>query len=96
MSSTLLQLKIDPELKKVLKMIADYKGISVSSLPKMFLTEHSRQERLKMLTENGMTIEQEMEILRREDEAERGINVSPAFDNAGDAINYLRSTTDED
>lgn len=91
MNSILLQLKIDPELKKVLKMIADYKGISVSSLAKMFLTEHSRQERLKMLTENGMTIEQEMEILRREEEAEKGINVVGPFSTAEEMIKSLNS-----
>lgn len=96
MNSALLQIKIEPKLKKALEMIAEYKGISVGSLAKMFLTESSRQERLKMLTENGMTVEQEMEILRREEEAERGINVSPTFNNAEDAINYLKSATDED
>ena len=72
-------------------MIADYKGISVGSLAKMFLKETARQEQLKMLTENGMTVEEEMEILRISKEAEQGINVSPAFDNAKDAIDYLKS-----
>ena len=91
MNSTLLQLKIDPKLKEVLKMIADYKGISVGSLAKMFLKETARQEQLKMLTENGMTVEEEMEILRISKEAEQGINVSPAFDNAKDAVKYLKN-----
>lgn len=91
MNSTLLQLKIDPELKKNLKMIADYKGISVGSLAKMFLKETARKEELKMLTENGMTVDQEREILRRSEEAERGINVVGPFNTAEEMIKSLNS-----
>ena len=60
-SSALLQLRIEPKLKKLLKNIADYKGISLSALSKMFLKETARKENLKRITENGLTIEEEME-----------------------------------
>jgi hypothetical protein len=47
------------------------------------------------LDENGFTKRQVDEILLREKEAETGINISPIFDNAEDAIAYLNSD-DED
>lgn len=53
------------------------------------------------LTENGLTEEEEEEILQASEEASRGVNVSPLFSSAKEAIAYLhkeaaRYNLDED
>ena len=69
MNSALLQVKVDPALKEDLEGIAEYKGIPVSSLLKMILKEMVRKEKSHILTENGLTADQEIEILEREKES---------------------------
>ena len=69
MNSALLQLKIDPTLKAALEEIADYKGIPVSAWLKMVLKEMVRNEKRHIFTENGLTDDQELEVLQREKEA---------------------------
>lgn len=69
MPSKLLQLKVDLFLKKDLDEIAHYKGITVASLIKLNLTDFVRKEKKKIFTENGLTEEQELEVLERERDA---------------------------
>lgn len=69
MDSKLLQLKIDPALKGDLETLAHYWGISITAFVKMKLTEAVRKDKKQMFTENGLTEEQEIEVLRREQEA---------------------------
>lgn len=69
MAPQLIQIKVNPNLKKDLKLIADYKGIPVTSLVKLTLTEAARKEKKKIYTVNGLTEEEEREILKREKEA---------------------------
>ncbi|MBI5413704.1 hypothetical protein HZA42_05145 [Candidatus Peregrinibacteria bacterium] len=68
MPSQLLQLKVDPALKKDLSEIADYKGIPVTSYIKLTLTAVVRKEKKEMFTANGLTEAEELEVLRREKE----------------------------
>lgn len=68
MPSQLLQLKVNPSLKKDLSEIAEYKGIPVTSYIKLTLTEVVRKEKKAMFTANGLTEAEEFEILRREKE----------------------------
>lgn len=65
----LIQVKVNPELKHDLEEIAEYKGIPLSSFVKMTLTKAAREEKKIIYTENGLTEEEELEILRREKEA---------------------------
>lgn len=90
MNTALLQLKVDPALKSDLQEVAEYKGIPVSALAKMLLKEMLRREKRQILTENGMTEERELEILRREQEALKGKNIIGPFKNAKEAVRYLR------
>lgn len=69
MSSHLLQLKVDPSLKKDLSDIAEYKGIPVTSYIKLTLTAVVRKEKKEMFTSNGLTEAEELEILKREKQA---------------------------
>ncbi|MBI2464126.1 type II toxin-antitoxin system RelB/DinJ family antitoxin [Candidatus Peregrinibacteria bacterium] len=67
-SQQLIQIKVDNNLKKDLDNIAHYKGITVSALVKLNLTEIVRIEKKHIFTENGLTEDQEFEILSREKE----------------------------
>lgn len=69
MDSKLLQVKVDPALKQDLDDVAHYKGIPVTSFIKLTLTEVVRKEKKEMLTTNGLTEAEELEILRREKES---------------------------
>ena len=69
MNTNLLQVKIDDLLKGDLQEIAEHKGIPISSLVKMLLKEMVRKEKKFMFTENGLTQDQELEILAREAES---------------------------
>ncbi len=69
MASQLLQLKVDPAFKADLQALAEYKGLTLSAYIKMLLTELLRREKKAIYTENGLTEEEERELLRREKEA---------------------------
>lgn len=86
MNTALLQLRIDSDLKTDLRKVAEYKGIPITALVKMFLKEILRREKRRMLTENGLTEDQELEILRREKEADAGINVAGPFNSTEEMI----------
>ena len=63
-ATQLIQVKVEPKLKKLLKEIAKYKGITLSSFIKLTLTKTARKEKRQIYTENGLTPEEENEILR--------------------------------
>ena len=92
---------IDPKLKAKALARAKKEQLSISAIIRIFLTDYA-EGRLKIssqpvLTENGFTSEEEAEILQAADEAKRGINVSPSFDNMDDAIAFLnRNIQDKD
>lgn len=69
MAPQLIQIKVQPALKKDLQQIATYKGIPVTSFIKLTLTEAAREEKKKIYTENGLTEKEEQEVLRRGKEA---------------------------
>lgn len=66
--SQLIQIKVTPSVKKEIREIAEYKGVSVSALVKLTLKEFIRQSKKQIFTENGLTLEQELEVLERERE----------------------------
>lgn len=68
MAAQLLQFKVDSELKAELQSVAEYKGIPVTSLVKMFLKDALRHEKRQLLSENGLTFDEELTVLQREAE----------------------------
>lgn len=69
-STELIQIKVPQHLKMILTKIAGFKGLTVSAFIKMNLTEIAREEERKMYTENGLTVEEEQEILKRSKESD--------------------------
>ena len=66
-------------------------GLDMSSAIKLYLKQVSIRKGLPfaVLTENGLTPEEENHILAASEEARRGINVSPAME-GDEAVEYLK------
>jgi DNA-damage-inducible protein J len=75
---TTIQIRIDDETKISVKRILDELGLDMSTAIKMYLKQIVRNEGIPLdfVTENGMTLREELELLRISEEAEMGINVS--------------------
>ena len=87
-----IQIRIDKKEKEEAKKIFDKLGLDMSSAIKLFL----RQARIKkglpflLLTENGLTNEEEDSILKASTEAKKGKNVLHSL-STKEAIDYLKS-----
>lgn len=79
---TTIQVRIDDHVKKSVKTILEELGLDLSAAIKMYLYQIMMERGLPFrprLTENGLTPEEEQEILKASEEAKRGINVSGPF-----------------
>lgn len=63
--TTLFQFRLPNSIKEGLQHMAEYKGLSVTSLVKMFVTTKYREEAKQIYTVNGLTPEEEADILQR-------------------------------
>lgn len=88
-----IQLRIDEKTKQSVKKILDEVGLDMSSAIKIYLKQIILHKGIpfKVLTENGLSVEQEMEILKASEEAKKGINVDGPFDTAKETQDYLDS-----
>jgi DNA-damage-inducible protein J len=88
---TTIQIRVDERTKQSAKKILDKVGLDMSSAIKLYLKQISLRKGLpfQVLTENGLTPEEEDQILIASKEAEQGINVSPEME-ADEAIEYLK------
>lgn len=75
---TTIQIRIDEKTKREAKKILGKLGIDMSTAIKAYLKQITIKEGIPfpLYTENGLTAEEEREILHDADEARRGINVS--------------------
>lgn len=62
-----ISFKAGEDLKTILESLAEKKGINTSAYIKLLLTKEIKNE-LQEITENGLTIAEELEILRSEKE----------------------------
>lgn len=87
-----IQIRIDEKTKKSAKKVLDELGLDMTSAIRIFLKQVVLRRKLpfEILTENGLTIEQEAEILKASEEAKRGINVTKAM-TPKEALEYLRN-----
>jgi len=86
-----LQVRIDENTKKSAKKVLDKIGMDMSSAVKVYFKQIIINQGLpfQLLTENGLTVQQEKEILKASNEAKKGINVSGPFSTAKDLIDEL-------
>lgn len=64
---TTISFKAEEQLKIKLESLAEKKGINMSAYIKLLLTKEVKNE-LQEMTENGLTVAEELEILRSEKE----------------------------
>lgn len=89
---TTIQIRIDEETKKSAAKIFSDVGLDITTGIKMYLKQVTLYKGIpfRILTENGLTPQQEREILQAEAEALRGINVTKAM-NLEESKAYLES-----
>ena len=89
---TTVQIRIDERTKRDAKRVLDKLGIDMSGAIKLFLRQLTirKEMPMRLLTENGFTVEEENEILKASEEAMAGKNVSAPM-NAKQAIAYLNA-----
>jgi len=69
---TTIAFKAEDEIKQKLLSLASSKGISLSALIKLYLTEAMKKD-LSQITENGITKAEELELLIMNEEGSDGI-----------------------
>lgn len=87
-----IQIRIDEKEKQIVKKIFNEIGLDMSSAIKLFLRQATLRKGLPflLLTENGLTLEEENAIIRDGSEAKKGKNVSSSM-NRKDAVRHLKS-----
>lgn len=85
-----IQIRIDAKTKKSAKKVLDEVGMDMSSAIKVYLKQIVIRKGIpfQLLTENGLTVEQEQAILKASEEAIQGKNVTRAM-NWKEAIAHL-------
>ena len=90
-------LRVDEKTKQSAKKVFESLGLDMSSAVKLYLHQVIINKGIPfpLLTENGLTPQQEDEILKAEEEARRGVNVTKAM-NPDEAIEFLKRIANED
>lgn len=86
---TVLNVKIDAELKKQAQVVAKKLGVPMSIVVSSNLREFVRTRSLTISDTPRLTPAAEKELLAVSNEAKAGKNVSPKFDNLNDAFKWL-------
>ncbi len=75
---TTLQIRIDDDTKKLAKKILDDVGMDMSSAIKIYLKQIVIRKGLpfQVLTENGLTMQEENSILKASSDAKKGRNIT--------------------
>lgn len=89
--STVLNTKIDPQLKREAQALAKAIGLPMSTVVAASLREFVRTRRITLSDPPRLSPEVEKELLQLSAEAKSGKNLSPAFDNSNDAIAWLKA-----
>ena len=82
--------RADDELKMKLEHIAKNKGINLSALVKLYLTTSLKRD-LNEITENGMTVAEELELLAMKEEGGDG----KVYNSVEDYIAHLKADDEE-
>ena len=90
---TTIQIRIDERTKRDSAKILEAVGLDLSAAIKVYLKQIviSKGIPFPIVTSNGLTVQEEAEILKASKEAKQGKNLSPAFKTAKAAIAYLHA-----
>lgn len=89
---TTIQIRIDDKTKKSAQKVLDELGLDMSSAVKVYFKQIIVENGIpfRLVTENGLTPQEEKAILKASKEAKQGKNVTKAM-NVKDAVDYLKS-----
>ena len=87
-----IQIRIDDKTKKDAQHILEEVGQDLTSAIKIYLKQIIlfKGIPLKIITENGLTLDEEKEILKASREAKKGKNITKAM-NGKEALAYLKN-----
>lgn len=88
MNSTVINFKVDPKLKKDGQKLAHDLGLTLSTMLKSLLTKAVREKKVELELEPTPYLEQ---MLKESEEDRKAGRVSPKFDNARDAVAWLKN-----
>jgi DNA-damage-inducible protein J len=91
MSTTVMSVKTEKEIKEKAQKIAKKMGFPLGTLINAFLRQFIRDKAVNFSMEPMVPMSKmlEKELAKIEKDIEKGENISPAFTNAEDAIDYL-------
>jgi DNA-damage-inducible protein J len=86
-----IQIRIDDETKKSSKKVLDKLGLDMSSAIKIYLKQIIQHQGIPfpLVTENGLTNDEESRIVKASKEAKKGKNVTEKM-SAKEAVEYLK------
>jgi DNA-damage-inducible protein J len=88
-----IHVRVKDETKKSASKVLERMGIDMTTAITMYLHQIVITQTIpfRLVTENGLTIQQEREILKASEEAKRGINVEGPFETEEEIQAYLDS-----
>ena len=87
---TVINIKTDVETKKKAQELAEELGVPLSTVINVYLRQFVRTREFSFSLAHSMSPELEKILEVVEKDIAEGKNISPAFDNAKDAIAWLR------
>ena len=90
-NTTVINVKIDKDLKRQTQELAKALGLPVSTLVTASLRDIVRRQSITISHEPRLRPEVEEELLQLSKNAREGKDISPAFTSAEDAIAWLRA-----
>ena len=88
---TVLNVKTDADVKKDAQALAKHLGVPLSVVVNSYLKEFVRSGEFTLSREPKLKPAVAKRLEKAVAETRKGVNVSPAFDNAQDAVAWLRS-----
>ncbi|OGH10453.1 MAG: hypothetical protein A2857_00055 [Candidatus Levybacteria bacterium RIFCSPHIGHO2_01_FULL_36_15] len=89
MQKTVLNVKVNPQTKEKAKEVAENMGFSLSALINAFLTQLIKTKSVQFHVDEVPT-EFVKKILKQAQKNRKQGKASPVFDNADDAVQYLK------
>jgi addiction module RelB/DinJ family antitoxin len=89
MNTAIINIKTTPETKKEAQKVADELGLSLSTLINALLKQVVRTQSITLSTTNEEPTEFLLNALKESAADKKAGRVSPSFNNADDAINWL-------
>jgi addiction module RelB/DinJ family antitoxin len=89
MDTAVINIKVQPELKKQAQKVANDMGISLSSVIKRYLKQFIKTKTVEFSTSSEEPTEYLIQMLKESEEDIKAGRVSPTFSNVQDALAWL-------